>query len=248
MPTGFKDHFSDASDAYRRYRPTYPKALFAWLADQAPGREHAWDCGTGSGQAALALAAHFRRVTATDASAQQIAQAPAGTDIDFRVAPAEHSGLEAESVDLVTVAQALHWFDIPAFFGEARRVLRPGGVIAAWTYQLVRVEPAVDAILTEFVEGTVGDYWPPERHLVNGGYAAIDFPFERIEPPAFDMAADWDLPTLAGYLRTLSSTKRFTAARGFDPVAALEARLAPFWTPGETRRVTWPLPLRVGRR
>ncbi len=248
MTSGFKDHFSDASAAYRRYRPTYPEALFTWLAGQAPGHAHAWDCGTGSGQAALALAAHFDRVTATDASAEQIDQAPPGTAIEFRVVPAEHSGLETESVDLVTVAQALHWFDLPAFFAEARRVLRPGGAIAAWTYRLARVGPEVDAVLQDFTERTVGDYWPPERSLVEGGYAAIEFPFEPIEAPPFEMTADWDLATLAGYLRTWSSTKRFTAAQGHDPVGAVEARLARGWPEGERRRVRWPLAMRVGRR
>lgn len=250
MGSTFKDHFSDASAAYRRFRPTYPRELFEWLADRAPGTGLAWDCATGNGQAAAALRSRFEHVVATDASETQIAEAAPAAGVDFRVAPAERSGLGAESVDLVTVAQALHWFDIPAFFAEARRVLKPRGVIAAWTYQLTRIRPDVDAMVRELAETTLGEYWPPERALVDEGYAGIEFPFEPIGAPRFEMSAQWDLPTLAGYLRTWSSTKRFVAARGYDPVTSVEDALGAVWPGGGSLRVrvAWPLPLRVGRK
>jgi len=246
----FPDHFSRVSLAYAEFRPRYPDSLFRWLVELPGGRNLAWDCATGSGQAAVALAVRFERVIATDASAEQIAAATPHPRVDYRVAPAEASGLEPESVDLVTVAQALHWLDRPAFFAEARRVLRSNGVIAAWTYGNPRLDdPLADEVLGRFTSQTVGPYWPPERALVDSEYRTIDFPFAEIEPPAFEMEARWPLPALLGYVGTWSATTRFRAARGYDPLPELAAGLRRFWGDPETpRRIEWPLAWRVGRR
>ncbi len=162
-PPTFADHFSAASADYARYRPDYPDRLFAYLADRAPGRRRAWDCATGNGQAARGLARHFAEVIATDASAQQIASAPPHRRVSYRVAPAEDSGLPDESVELITVAQALHWFDRPRFWPEARRVLVPRGVIAVWCYDLLSIDAEVDAVVGRLYRDVVGPYWPPER-------------------------------------------------------------------------------------
>jgi SAM-dependent methyltransferase len=247
--SSFPDHFSGVAGAYSEHRPHYPRRLFEWLAGLVPRRELAWDCGTGSGQAALGLAAHFQRVVATDASAGQIAAAVAHPHVVYRVAPAESSGLPSSSVDLVTVGQALHWFDRPAFYAEARRVLRPDGVIAAWTYGRSRLDdPRADEIHRRFFEETVGPYWPPERAMVDSGYRTVEFPFEEIVPPRFEMEADWPFATFLGYVGTWSSVTRFRKARGFDPVEGLADELRPFWgDAGAVRRVRWPLALRVGR-
>ncbi|HEY3172254.1 MAG TPA: class I SAM-dependent methyltransferase [Thermoanaerobaculia bacterium] len=246
----FPDHFSDVSSAYAEYRPRYPDSLFAWLAELPAGRDLAWDCATGSGQAAIGLASRFERVIGTDASAGQIAAAVPDPRVDYRVAPAEESGLDSESVDLVTVAQALHWLDRPAFFAEARRVLRRGGAIAAWTYGNPRLDDArSDEVLRRFTSETVGPYWPPERALVDAEYRTIDFPFAELDPPAFEMDARWPLAALLGYIGTWSATTRFRAARGYDPLPELTAQLQPFWGDPETpRRIDWPLALRAGRR
>lgn len=242
----WKDHFSHASDDYRRWRPGYPGELFAWLAWLAPSTEAAWDCATGSGQAAGGLAAHFGRVLATDASAAQVAEAEPFDRVEYRVAPAEASGLADESVDLVTVAQALHWFDVPRFHAEARRVLRPRGVIAEWGYGLARIAGGIDEAVRHFSEVTVGPYWPPERALVEEGYASLPFPFERIEAPAFAMHARWELGRFLAYLGTWSSVNRFRRETGNDPLPALGDELAPRWGDGE-REIRWPLVLRAGR-
>jgi SAM-dependent methyltransferase len=249
MSSSFPDHFSGVARAYAEHRPRYPERLFDWLASLTARRELAWDCATGGGQAALGLAARFERVIATDASAEQIAAAHRHPRIEYRVAPAESSDLDPASTDLVTVGQALHWLDRPAFYDEARRVLRADGVLAAWTYGApVLGDSRSDAILRRFYSETVGPCWPPERALVDAGYRTIDFPFEEIEPPLIPMEADWTLPAFLGYIGTWSAVTRFRAARGFDPLTALAAELATSWgDPASPRRISWPLALRVGR-
>lgn len=244
----FKDHFSSASDRYAAYRPDYPAALFAWLAGLCAERELAWDCATGSGQAALGLVPHFHRVVATDASAEQIRHAAPHPLIDYRVAPAEASGLVDHSVDLVTVAQAAHWFDLPHFYAETARVLKPSGAIAVWGYGRVLLPGEMDALFQRFYAETVGPYWPPERALIDDAYRSLDFPFTEIQSPAFAIEVEWTLPRLMDYLSTWSAVKRYQSARGHDPLPALLAELRPLWgDPEAARTLQWPLFLRAGR-
>ena len=245
----FSDHFSGVSPAYAEFRPGYPEELFNWLAGLPGRRDLAWDCGTGSGQAAVALASRFDRVIATDASAGQLAAAAPHPRVDYRVVPAQASGIESGSVDLVAVAQALHWFDTGAFFEEARRVLRLDGALAAWSYGNPRVDdPSTDEILRRFTTETIGPWWPPERELVDAGYRTIDFPFAELEAPGFEMEARWTLPTLLGYVGTWSGVTRFRVARGGDPVEELAKALGPVWGASQSpRRITWPLAVRAGR-
>jgi len=246
--SGFKDHFSSASGRYAAYRPDYPAALFAWLADQCVERDTAWDCATGSGQAALGLAPHFSRVIATDASAEQIRHAEIHPAIAYRVAPAEASGLADRSVDLVTVAQAAHWFDLPRFYAEVTRVLKRGGVLALWGYGRMVLPDDLDAPFRRFYGETVGPYWPPERALIDDAYRSLDFPFAEIEAPAFFIEVEWSLHRLLDYLSTWSAVKRYQAAQGHDPLPTLRKELAPArGNPDTARRLQRPLFLRVGR-
>lgn len=246
--SAFKDHFSTASDRYAAYRPAYPATLFEWLARQCSSQEIAWDCATGTGQAARGLAAHFRRVIASDASARQIAHAPRDARIDYRVAPAEHSGLDATSVDLVTVAQAAHWFDLPRFYAEVLRVLKPGGLLALWGYGRVALTPELDAPFAHFYSGIVGPYWPPERALIDDAYRSLEFPFEPVAAPAFDIEGEWTLSRLIDYVGTWSAVKRYQTDRGSDPLPALHAALQPAWgDPARARPLCWPLFMRAGR-
>jgi SAM-dependent methyltransferase len=249
MSQPFTDHFAAVSASYADFRPTYPKALFAWLAALSPRHELAWDCACGNGQASIDLAEHFAQVVATDASAAQVAAAAPHPRIAYRVAPAEASGLPAASVDLVTVAQALHWFDLDAFYAEVRRVLRPDGALAAWSYGVLDVEgTVVNPLVQHFYHVTVGSYWPPERVHVERGYRTLAFPFAEIAAPPFVMEARWNLPQLLGYLRSWSATGRFMAATGEDPVTDLNGQLAPLWGDADRRRrITWPLAVLVGR-
>lgn len=246
----FKDCFSNVSIGYASYRPRYPDELFSWLAETSPARALAWDCACGSGQASFPLARHFQRVVATDASEAQISAAPTSEPkIEWRVAAAEESGLEPRSVDLITVAQALHWFDLGRFYPEARRVLREGGVLAAWSYGMNEVQGAeVNSLVQHFYSKILGPYWPPERSFVEDGYRTLPFPFREIQPPLFKMEAHWNLDQLLGYFSTWSATSRYKAAHEKDPVAELRERLLPAWgAPSQSRRITWPLALRVGR-
>ena len=246
----FIDHFGAQAAAYAAYRPSYPPTLFAYLADAAPARKLAWDCGTGSGQAATALAGHFEQVIGTDASAAQIAAAISHSRVRYLVAAAESSGLRDASVDLCTVAQALHWFNLERFYAEVRRVLVPGGILAAWTYSALNIdEETIDKHLQNFYSGTMGPYWPRERRLVESGYRALPFPFEDIEAPPFALHADWSLDSLLGYIRTWTAVSRYVLERGNDPVSELDATLRPLWGPADRRRrVYWPMSLRLGRK
>ncbi|HRF45588.1 MAG TPA: class I SAM-dependent methyltransferase [Candidatus Competibacteraceae bacterium] len=249
MNLPFNDHFAPVAPHYARFRPTYPEALFAWLATATPGRERAWDCAAGNGQATLDLARYFRYVIATDASRTQIDAAPPHPNVEYRVAPAEASGLADASVDLITVAQALHWFDLDRFYGETRRVLKPGGILAAWTYGVLVIEDArVNTCVLTFYRETAGPCWPSERRHVESGYRTLPFPFREIPAPAFCMTAAWTLPELLGYIRSWSATGRYLTEHGVDPVNELAMELAPLWgSPATRRQVNWPLSLRVGQ-
>lgn len=242
----FKDHFSAHAGAYAAHRPTYPVRLFNYLGEAAPGRTLAWDAGTGNGQAALGLAPHFARVIATDASHEQIALARPYPGVTFRVGDEASSGLEDGAADLVTVAQALHWFDQERFWGEVRRVLCPGGLVAVWCYSMARTAPEVDAVVDGFYEDVVGPYWPPERKLVETGYAELEFPFAREEAPDLEMELDLDLEGMYGYVSTWSAVRRCMAATGESPLPAFRQELKAVWGDG-VRRVTWPLTVHVGR-
>jgi SAM-dependent methyltransferase len=245
----FQDHFSGVAPGYAEFRPRYPAALFAYLAGLTPSHLLAWDCACGNGQATVGLASHYARVIGTDASAAQIANAEARANVEYRVAPAEASGLPDASVELVTVAQALHWLEVDRFYAEVRRVLVPGGVLAVWAYWRVTADDdAVTALVDEFYGKTVGPYWPPERKLVEQGYRTIPFPFTELTTPEFAVTADWTLNELLGYMRTWSATSRYVAARGEDPVVAFAPRVAAVWgDAARRRRMTWALGLRVGR-
>ncbi|MDD5285030.1 MAG: class I SAM-dependent methyltransferase [Desulfuromonadaceae bacterium] len=244
----FKDHFSGRAGEYTRYRPSYPPALFDWLAGHAMLRETAWDCGCGNGQAAIALAAYFRQVLATDPSPQQIEKAQPHERINYSVATAEESGLTDGSIDLIVVAQALHWFDFQRFYSEVRRVARPDGLLAAISYGEVRVEGAADMIVSRFYHQIIGPFWPPERRYVDDGYRSIPFPFEEIEAPAFAMQVDWNLKQLSGYLGTWSAVKEYEMQKGRNPLELISEELHSAWgDPESQRRVSWPLTLRVGR-
>jgi len=243
----FQDHFSAHAADYARFRPDYPDALFAWLAEQAPARELALDIATGNGQAAHGLAVHFARVRASDASAAQLAEAPDDPRIAYVCEPAERCALQDGCADLITVAQALHWFELPAFFAEATRLLKPGGALAVWHYPRLKVDGELGAVFEAF-HATVALYWPPERLMVERGYDTVAWPFPAEPVPAFSLERRWELAALLGYLGSWSSTRRAAEATGTDPLAEFAPRFAAAWGDAPTRVFHWPLQLYLGHR
>ncbi len=245
----FRDHFSGVAADYAAFRPQYPEALFDWLASVAHRHDVAWDCACGSGQASQPLASHFDVVVASDASLIQVASAPKIEKTRFVVASSERVPLVGDSVDLVTVAQALHWFVGEMFFDEVRRVVRAGGVFAAWTYGMPHVgaEP-VEKAVHGFIDGLLGPYWPPEIRLVLDGYASIDLPFEELETPVFELQVEWTLERFFGFVRTWSGVGRYQKVRGEDPVPQLAAELEDRWGNKEDLLpIRWRIDLRAGR-
>lgn len=242
------DHFSGVSSGYAEFRPRYPQALFEFIASVAPNHDRVWDCGAGSGQASTDLAGAFREVVATDLSAAQIAHAPQHARISYVVAAAEAAPIADKSIDVVTIAQALHWFDHPRFYGEVRRVSRPGAAIVAWTYMPSKMEGEPGAIHDRLMFETLRGYWPAERRHVDTGYSAIPFPFEPIEPPVLRLDERWPLAQLTGYMRTWSATARYRKQHGIDPVIDAESELRATWgDPEEPRAISWPLVVLAGR-
>jgi hypothetical protein len=242
----FADHFSARAEAYSRHRPDYPDELFAYLAEQAPRRAVAWDCGTGNGQAAVGLAARFAVVLASDASVAQLALARPQARVAYAAATAEAPPFADRCADLVTVAQAYHWVDADRFAAAARQVAAGDAVIAAWSYARCAVAPDVDGLIERLYAGVLGPWWPPERALVEDGYRGIRFPFAETAAPAFALSARWTCDRFLGYVRSWSAAKAFHEATGRDAVAEAGPELSAAWGDGE-RLVSWPLALRVGR-
>ena len=244
----FRDHFSKQARDYARYRPGYPDALFDFLAEQAPARELAWDCGTGSGQAAIQLARRFKRVIATDASPEQIEHALPHAGVEYRVEPAEHTSLESGSVDLVTVGVAVHWFEFEPFYAEVRRVAKPGGLLAVWTYHLPETCPAVDRVVEKYYFEVLRGYWPERIRYLDQRYRTLPFPFKELQAPDFFIEMDWDLHDLLGFLGSWSATRRYLEKKGAGALDESWREFEAAWgQPDEKRLVRWPLHVRVGR-
>ncbi|MEZ4473655.1 MAG: class I SAM-dependent methyltransferase [bacterium] len=242
---GFADHFSTQAADYARFRPTYPETLFAQVAALAPARGVVWDCATGNGQAALALAAHFDRVLATDGAAAQLANAAPHPRVTYALGTAEASGLADASVDAITVAQAAHWFDLPRFEAECRRVGRPGAPVILWGYTFAHITPAVDAALAPLL-ADVESFWPPGRDRLDAGYEHLVWDLPPVAFPATAMTACWSVEAFLGYLRTWSSVVAHQRGTGVDAVARYTPGLRAAWGEG-TRTVTWPLTQKAGR-
>jgi ubiquinone/menaquinone biosynthesis C-methylase UbiE len=247
-PFPFEDHFSKQSRLYAQYRPKYPAEIYSYLASLAPGHSLAWDCGTGNGQAAIGLADYFERVYATDASAEQIARAHAHENVTYRIEAAEHISLEDCSVDLITVAVAVHWFNFDEFYSEVRRVLKPGGILAVWTYSLTEISPEVDQVVRQYYYQTLQGCWPERIHYLEEKYETLPFPFEEIAAPPFVMEKNLNLAQYAGFLDSWSATQRYKEKSGHHPLEVIWDQLSSAWgNENEARLVRWPLYFRIGR-
>lgn len=241
--------FERGGEAYARFRPGYPDQLAASLAALAPSRQLAVDVGCGNGQLTRQLACHFDAVLGCDASAEQIANAVPAPGVSYRCAPAEALPVADGSVSLLVAAQAAHWFDLPAFYAEVRRAVVPGGVVALISYGVLQFEPALDARFQRFYRDEIGAYWPPERRLVDTGYATLDFPFAEMAAPPLSMRVLWSLPQLLGYLSTWSAVRRAGDAGQEALLRAFADDFAALWgDPQGQRALAWPIAMRLGKR
>lgn len=238
-----KDNFSQQAAAYAKYRPQYPEALFNYILHFVKTKDTAWDCGTGNGQSAQVLCRYFNTVTATDISQKQIDNAFTASNIYYSAAPAEKTNIAANSIDLVTVSQALHWFNFNLFYAEVKRVAKPGAVIAAWTYSLLKISEEIDAVINDFHFNTLKAYWDAERKYVDEHYSSIPFPFKKMETPEFFIETTWTLPDLEGYFNTWSALQKFIKTEAMNPVPALIEKIKPLWGSNEKRRMIFPLHL-----
>ena len=243
-----RDLFSGHAGQYAQFRPRYPEALYSNILEQTAGREHYWDCATGNGQVAAELARHFQLCHATDISENQLAQAPPAPNIRYSIGRAESSGFPDDFFDLITVAQALHWFDIPAFATEALRVGRSGAVLAVWGYGLLRLGEQLDPIISHFYHNVVGPYWEGERRHIDTAYSEIDLPLkEPIDLGSYHIERPMSPELLRGYLSTWSSVQKYRKSTGADPLEALMDELTRHWKDGRPRLAVFPIFGRVGR-
>ncbi|MEM9671596.1 MAG: class I SAM-dependent methyltransferase [Bacteroidota bacterium] len=242
-----KDNFSAQSVGYARYRPVYPDELLQHILAQVPELRTAWDAGTGNGQVAVWLAQHFSQVYATDISEKQLAQAPQRKNIHYQLGAAEQTGFSEKSIDLITVAQAFHWFEHERFFQLAQRSLKSGGVIALFGYDFLIISPEVNKVLTYLYQHMLGDYWDDERRQVEQHYQNLPFPFQELTTPEFYHRTTWTIDHLSGYLNTWSAVQHYRNEHDTNPIALIEPELKAAWGRAKTREVTFPMFMRLGR-
>jgi ubiquinone/menaquinone biosynthesis C-methylase UbiE len=244
-----EDRFSKQSHAYALFRPEYPEELYRFLASCVPNTKLVWDCATGTGQAARSLSKHFDRVVATDLSAEQISKAHGPGNVQYKVAQAEDVLFSEGSVDLISVAQAIHWFELESFYSVANKVLREGGILAAWGYSFFKVSHELDAILDPYGRKTLAPFWSERNWLLINEYRDLPFPLQKVEHPSFQLRVNWDLNHLKGYLDSWSATQKFKDQNGSDPFEQIRVRVESVWgVPTQKREVSWDLYLLVGRK
>lgn len=242
----FADHFSESAARYAVFRPTYDPEMIRWIAALVSSCDLAWDAGTGNGQAAVLLAEHFTKVIATDPSEAQLSSARQHPRVEYRPADERAAFLADASVDLVTVAQAIHWFDLNRFYAEVNRVLKPNGVIAVWSYGRPSIDERIDPTINWFHDERVGPMWPKERYEVESGYGKLPFPFDEIPTEKTAIQRSMPRDAFVGYIETWSAVRQFRLKEGFDPVPDFVEQLSAVWASGE-RVVSWPVSMRVGR-
>lgn len=241
-----KDLFSGHADAYAKYRPAYPKAMFDFIFNQVNRFDLAWDCGTGNGQVASVVAERFNKVHATDISARQIANAVHRKNIIYEVSSAEKSPFADNTFDLITAGQAIHWFDQDKFYIECKRVAKPKAILACFGYKPVRCNSVIDKILDDFYFNVIYPYWETERKMVEDEYASLPFPFEMALDASFKIELIWTLHEFEGYINTWSAVQQYIHVHQTNPVDALINQVKPLWKE-ERLSVYFPVFLRLGR-
>ena len=243
-----KDNFSTQAATYAQFRPTYPADLFDFILQNVENKQIAWDCATGNGQAAKVLAQHFDKVFATDISQKQIDNAAKADNIVYSVGKAEATDFADNTFDLITVAQAIHWFDFEKFYAEVRRVAKPNATLAVWGYGVMRFDDEeVDRLIQNFYHHVVGEYWDAERRHIDEHYSNVPFPFETIETPYFEMTFNWHLYELEGYLNSWSSVQHFIKRNGYNPIPNLMIDIEAVWRKFNREQVHFPIFMKIGK-
>lgn len=240
----FQDHFSQQARDYARHRPTYPAELYGFLGESCPDTRLAVDVGTGNGQAAAGLAAYFERVIAVEPSAEQLSLATPTPRVTYAQAPAESLPVPDGVAGLITAGQAAHWFELDEFYREVRRVGAPEARLAIWGYERTQISPVIDGIVDNFYGKVVGQFWPPQRSLIENGYRDLGFPFRKMTTPSFWIERAWTADAFLGYVASWSAVARMRVSTGTDPLPLLQKALATAWT--DTELVRWPIPLLFG--
>lgn len=242
-----KDNFSEVAADYSKYRPSYPKELIRFIVDQCKSKQTAWDCGTGNGQVAMELAPYFNKIIATDLSKQQLDQAYKLKNIEYRLESAEQCSIADKSLDLITVAQAIHWFDFDVFYSQVNRVLKSNGILAVWAYNNPVLGGKLNDTFMEIYEDTLGAYWDPERQYITDGYANIPFPFDEIYCPPFSIEYQWTREHFTGYISTWSALKHYRAKNTVDLLPWIDEKLKADWPDQTVKPVYFPCHLRIGK-
>lgn len=241
-----KDNFSIQSAGYAQYRPTYPKELYDFLFSLVAVKETAWDCATGNGQVARELASHFNHVFGTDISENQLSHAVQKDNITYLLQSSDHSTFEDQTFDLITVAQAIHWFNFEGFYSEVKRTLKPGGIFAAFGYGVMKIDEKVDLIIHKLYRSILGSYWDEERKYIDEGYLTIPFPFQELPVPELSIKTYWNFEQLTGYLNTWSAVQHFRKANLSDPLDLIISELEAAWG-DEVKEVNFPILMRAGK-
>jgi len=245
------EHFGRYAGDYRRYRPDYPDSLFDRIASLSPGRSRALDCATGSGQAAVGLSTRFDDVVGVDVSTAQLREGERRPGVVYVTAACESLPLPRESVDAVTVAQALHWLEFDSFFDEVRRVGKRGGLFATWVYATIRIGPRVDRVVERLYRDILGSCWLPERRYVETAYASIPIPLRSVSLEDLVIEKRWSLADLCGYLATWSAGRIYADRHGVDPLSLVREELSAAWLSdangSRETTVRWPVTLRTFR-
>jgi hypothetical protein len=241
-----KDYFSGHSKIYAAFRPSYPQAVYDFILRYVPGKITAWDCATGNGQVAKVLSEYFKKVDATDISQQQLDRAYQADNIYYATSAAEKTSFTDNQFDLITVGQALHWFDVDAFYKEAKRVGKNKSILAIWGYSLCSVDEDIDKIFLDFYRNIVGPYWDNARKLVEEEYKNMPFPFEQITTPKFEINVSWTRNEFVGYLTSWSATQKYIKTNKINPVDAIAEQLKKYWRVDETKTVRFPVFVKLG--
>ncbi len=242
-----KDNFSRQADLYKKFRPVYPKELYDFILKPVPQRKLAWDCGTGNGQVAGRLANYFEKVYATDISKAQLSHAIQKENIIYQICPAEQTPFSDQIFDLITVAQAVHWFNFDLFNKEVVRVAKPGATLAIWGYGLLQIDAKIDPVIYHFYEDIMGSYWDPEREHINNQLESIPFPFSEIHTSKFAIRDTWTIARLIGFLNTWSSVQKYIQINNKNPVELIADELKSLWETEENKTVTFPVFLKTGK-